>query len=268
MTRPAADSTARPAEPEPERSTRRRIIGMTIAVWVVAAVLSATLNPQLIAVAGAFAIGWSHLVGRCGTSHFGTLTPFVNVPGLRRRWTVTVLAYVSSGTLTSGIVGVLLATAGAFLVPANLRTVALGVVLLLACVAAAGDLGLIPWRLPQANLQTRQAWGYKYRPLVAATLWGLGLGLTFATVYTFSGVWLVLTLPIAMGKPILGVLVLVSHWLGRATPIIFGRLLLTDAGRTEEVLDGIASARPVFRTTNVFGIGLMILSVALLLAAG
>ena len=245
---------------------RSRIIGLTGAVWVAAAALSSTRDPGLIAVAGSFAIGWSHLVGRCGTSHLGALTPLGKIPGRRGRWLVNVLVYVAAGALASGGVGAALGAAGGLLVPSGLRDAALVVVLGVALVAAASELGVINWRLPEPDRQTRREWSQRFRPPVPAALWGLGLGLTVATVFTFSGTWLVLTLPVALGEPTAGALLLVAHWFGRAVPVLVGPALLDHAAHTPDLMDDVAKARVVFRATNVVGIGLMSLSSILLIA--
>lgn len=243
-----------------------RIIGLTAAVWAVAAALSVTREPRLVAVAGSLAIGWSHLVGRCGISHLGALTPRGKLPGQRRHWLANVLVYVTAGALASSAVGTALAVAGGLLVPARLRGAALALVLLLAIVAATSELGLISWRLPEPNRQTRPEWRLMFRPPVVAGLWGFALGVTVATVFTFSGTWLVLTLPVALGEPAFGATLLVAHWIGRAAPILAGPLLLDDARHTPELLDDIEGARAVFRVTNIVGISLMALSLMLLLA--
>jgi hypothetical protein len=243
---------------------RRRIVGLTVAVWAVAGALLLTLEPRPIAVAGALAIGWSHLVGRCGLSHFGALTPRGKLPGQRARWLSNVLVYVVAGALASSAVGIALAAVGSLLVPTELRGAAVALVLLLATVAAATELRLIHWRLPDPNLQTRREWGM-LRPPIPAVLWGFSLGLTFATVFTFSGTWLVLALPLALGEPVFGATVLLAHWVGRAAPILAGPVLLDHAGHTPDLLEDIESSHSVFRASNIVGIGLMALSLLILL---
>ena len=243
---------------------RHRIVALTVAVWAVAGALLLTLQPRPIALAGALAIGWSHLLGRCGVSHFGALTPRGKIPGRHVRWLAGALTYVAAGAFAATVVGASLAALGRFLVPGGFRAVAVGVTILLAVVAAASELRLIRWRLPQPNLQTRRHWGM-FRSPIPEVLWGFCLGLTFATVFTFSGTWLVLALPFALGEPTFGAMVLLAHWLGRATPILVGPLLLDDAARTEDLLEDIERAHRMFRASNIIGIGLMGLSLVILL---
>jgi hypothetical protein len=243
----------------------QRLIGLTVAVWSVALVLLLTRDAAAIAAAGSFAVGWSHLAGRCGLSHFGALTPRAKLPGQRRAWLVDVLVYVSAGAVASIAVGLVLGLLGLILVPADLRGASLGLVVLLAAFAALGDFGAIRWRLPQPNRQTRREWGFMFRPPIAAGLWGLGLGVTVATVFTFSGTWLVLTLPVALGEPAFGAAMLLAHWLGRAAPILAGPVLLPAAAATLAVLDDIERANAAFRASNVVGIALIALSIVVLL---
>ncbi len=256
-----AQPTSRPA------FSPQRIYGSTAAVWVAAGALCLTLDPRRIALAGSLAVGWSHLVGRCGLSHFGTLTPRGRLPGQRSRWLISVLVYTMAGALSSTAVGAVLGTVGSRVLPSGFRGAALGLVLAIAIVAPASDLHLIRWRLPQPNLQTRRHWGL-FRSPIPAVLWGLSLGLTFATVFTFSGPWLVLALPFALGDPVFGSMFLLAHWLGRAAPVLAGPILLDDATHTLDVLDGIDRARPVFRASNIVGIGLIALALILLLQEG
>lgn len=243
--------------------SRRRIIALTVFVCGASFTLVLTLEPRLIALGGAFAIGWSHLAGRCGLSHFGALTPQAKVPGRRSRWAADVLVYVVAGAIASTAVGASLATVGE-LMPQNFRLAAMAMVLVFAAVAAASELRLIQWRLPEPRFQTRREWGM-FRPPIPAALWGFGLGLTFATVFTFSGTWLVLTFPLVLGEPAFGATLLLAHWLGRSTPILTGPVLLRSSGHTLELLEDIENSYRLFRGSNVVGIGLIALSIVILL---
>lgn len=266
MDSPISDVNVGLSRPRARIQARHRVAVLTAGVWAVAGAIVLTLQPRPIAVAGSLAIGWSHLVGRCGLSHFGALTPRGKLPGQRGQWLADILVYVATGALASMAVGTILAAFGALIVPTYLRGAAVALVLLLAIVAAASDLRLMPWRLPQPNRQTRREWGQLFRRPIPAALWGLCLGVTLATVFTFSGTWLVLALPVALGDPSFGAIVLLAHWLGRAAPLVAGPFLLHDAGHTLELLDHIEGARAVFRASNIVGIGLMALSSMILLA--
>lgn len=261
MTKSTSNVTVRASKPSARITGRHRIIGLTAGVWCVAGALLPTRDPLFIAVAGSLAIGWSHLAGRCGLSHFGALAPRGKLPGQRLHWLTNALVYGVAGALASTVVGMSLAALGALLVPPGLHWAALAAVLLLAFVAAAIELGVIGWRLPDPNRQTRREWGQMFRPPIPAALWGACLGLTFATVFTFSGTWLVLTLPFALGDPTFGAAILLTHWLGRTVPILLGPLLLDNAGHTLDLLNDIEGARTAFRASNVVGICLIALSV-------
>lgn len=244
--------------------SRQRIFVLVGVVWAIAGALVLTLDPWAIAAAGAVAIGLSHLVGRCGISHFGALTPCSKLPGQRGRWLSNTVAYVVAGALSSMAVGASLAALGELLLPSRLRTAALASILVLAGVAAASELRLTRWRVPQPNLQTRREWGL-LRPPIPAIMWGFSLGLTFATVFTFAGTWLVLALPIAVGEPLFGATILLAHWLGRAAPILVGPVLLDDAAHSLDLLEEIEGAEDKFRRSNILGVGLMALSLVITL---
>ena len=266
MNTPTPELTVRTEATATTRSgSLQRIMGLTVAVWSVALALLLTRDAAAIAVVGSFAVGYSHLAGRCGLSHFGALTPQAKLPERRVAWLADVIVYVSAGAVASIAVGLGLGFLGLIFVPTGLRMAGLVLVVLLAALAAAGDLRVIRWRLPQPNRQTRREWGFMFRPPIPAALWGLGLGVTVATVFTFSGTWLVLALPVALAEPGVGAAMLLGHWLGRALPILAGPVLLPAAGQTLEVLDDIERAHAVFRASNVLGIALLALSVVVLI---
>lgn len=256
------DLALRPLGPIARSTYRYRVMGLTLTIWFVVVALVLTRGWSLIAIAGALAIGWSHLAGRCGQAHLGALTLQGKLPGRRIGWLVDVAVYVLSGALASVAVGLALGTLGAIIVPSALRGVALTLVLCLAALAAAIELGVIRWRLPEPNRQTRREWRFAFRPPIPAAMWGFGLGLTFATVFTFSGTWLVLAFPIAVGDPRWGATLLVAHWLGRAAPVLAGPLLLDDAGHSCDLLYSLQAMRPVFRASNIVGISLIALALA------
>lgn len=264
MTTPMSDLVLRPSSTTTGVRGRNRFIVLTVAFWAVAIALVLARDAYVIAVAGSFVIGWSHLAGRCGLSHFGALTPRGTLPGHRASWLADVVVYVSVGAMASIAVGLALGLLGS-LVPGGLRATVLALALLLAFGAAASDLRVIPWRLPQPTRQTRREWGAMFRPPIPAALWALGLGVTVATVFTFSGIWLVLALPVASGDPALGAVVLLAHWLGRAAPILGGPFLLSAAGQTPTTLAEIERATPVFRASSVVGITLIALSLVALI---
>lgn len=261
----AADRAAAMSQEKSSTQILTRLFGLTLVVWAAVVALAATREPRLVAVAGAFAIGFSHLAGRCGTSHLGALTPQGKIPGRRPRWLADILTYLASGAVASSLVGAGLAGAGGLLIPAPFQGAAIGLGLALALVAVSGDLGWLRWRLPEPKRQTRREWGMMFRPPVPAAMWGFGLGTTVLTVFTFSGVWLVLAMAVIVGEPAVGATLLLVHWIGRAVPIMAGPILLPDAASLPRLLDTVDGARNLFRLSNLLGTGLMALSLVLLL---
>jgi hypothetical protein len=93
---------------------------------------------------------------------------------------------------------------------------------------------------------------------VAAALWGLDLGLTVTTRFTFAGTWVVLLTPVLTADPAVGVVLLLAHWLGRALPIWLSPLLLSSPTSTPRVYDAIDARERVFRSTQVLGLAMVI----------
>ena len=66
-------------------------------------------------------------------------------------------------------------------------------------------------------------------------------------------------------RPRWGATLLVAHWLGRAAPVLAGPLLLDDAGHSCDLLYSLQAMRPVFRVSNIVGISLIALALAMVL---
>ena len=75
-----------------------------------------------------------------------------------------------------------------------------------------------------------------------------------------------LAMAFALGDPAIGAVVLLAHWAGRVVPILAGPVLLEGAWGTTDTLAGIEHLRPMFRASNVLGVGLLALSAMILRA--
>ncbi len=125
---------------------------------------------------------------------------------------------------------------------------------LLAALVLARELGFGSIPLPQPRRQTREGWGKLYPRPVAAILWGFDLGLLFTTWFTFSGTLIVLVLALGAASPLFGAAVLATHWLGRASSVWIGPLLLPDANATPLLMDRIDAARVRFKAAHIVAI--------------
>lgn len=180
--------------------------------------------------------------------------PLGKVAGERRRWLVNVTAYTLAGTLTSALVGAGLGAAGAAVLPDHVGWVGTALVLAVALLALARELGIVAVPLPQLGRQTRGVWANWYGARIAAVLWGLDLGLTFTTWVELSGVWVLATVAFVAGEPLVGAALFTSYWLGRALSVWVGPLLMTSASDTPVLVASLNHQHRLFRSVHVAGI--------------
>jgi hypothetical protein len=177
-----------------------------------------------------------------------------------------VIAYTIAGALSSTLVGGAVGAVGGLVLAPDAWRPGMAAVLLLGVVVVARDMGWIRFPLPQPRRQTRDVWAYRHGALAAAALWGFDLGLVVTTWFTFAGVWVLVASAFLVGDALLGSVLLLSYWLGRAASVWVGPLLLEDPSRTPFMLDEISQRRRSFRSINLLGVGLLLS--ALLLSHG
>lgn len=136
-----------------------------------------------------------------------------------KTWFRAALLYTVAGCLASGLTGMLLGALGAQLGRAVAARSALAVGLLVTLALAARELGWIRFPLPERKRQTEKFWFDEFGPLGAAWLWGLHLGVGFATRVNFGGLWALAVLAVGIADPLFGALLLASYWLGRTLPV-------------------------------------------------
>lgn len=208
----------------------------------------------------AFTLGWTVIVGPCGCAHVGAFCSVGSNRGNRGLWFRMTAVYTIAGMMSGAFVGMLLGTIGSrgFRFDAWwLAIVAVG----LLCLTR--ESGLLALPLPERKRQTRWKW-FSQRPGPAnAAMWGLDVGLVFATWLTFSGAWLLATLALLSGNPTLGGLIFACYWMGRAVPHWI------DRGRvhsSREVVPFIASVRdlhPAMQRIHAYALGMCILMITI-----
>jgi hypothetical protein len=186
--------------------------------------------------------------------------PLGKVAGAGARWLRDVLLYTLSGAVTSVLAGATLGGVGGWLLPGPVKARSVPVALGVAVLAACRELGWVRLPLPQPRRQTSDLWAKTSSPPVAATLWGLDLGLTVTTRFTLSGVWVLVLVPVLLGDARLGAAMLLASWLGRALPAWLGPLLVDDAASTPCVLDGIGDHHRLFQRVHVLGLAMICIS--------
>lgn len=84
-------------------------------------------------------------------------------------------------------------------------------------------------------------------------LWGLDLGLTFATWLTFSGVWVLAAVAVVSADMAFGAVLFEAFWCGRALSVWVAPLLVERATDTR-LLAALVSERSLFRAIHVGGL--------------
>lgn len=226
---------------------------------IAAAIPLATRDPLWLGYLGAVLCGWSEVDGRCGASHMGTLTPLRRSAASPKLWLRAVSAYSISGFVTSALVGLLLAEAGALVQFNRLMPF---IVLTLCCILIIRELGWLRVPLPQVDRQTHKGWAMSFGVVTAAGMWGAHIGLGFATVIQHGGLFAIAALAAAHG-PMYGVAVLMFFWLGRILPLWSTALLPKSSCDAPEVSDCLMADRRAYRYTAIVGLACVALSCVL-----
>jgi sulfite exporter TauE/SafE len=179
------------------------------------------------------------------------------VASARSRWLADVALYTFGGVVSSVLVGAALGALGGLL-PAPVTAHGGTIVLAVAVLAVAREVGVLRFPLPQPRRQTRDLWSKTFPAPVAALLWGFDLGLTLTTRFTFAGTWVLLLMPVLTANPAVGAAVLLAHWLGRALPVWLSPLLMSSPTSTLRVYDAIDARERIFRSTQVLGLAMLI----------
>ena len=159
-----------------------------------------------------------------------------------------------AGGMTSLVTGLALAATGRLMLlvlPPVFSNYGIVLVLVIALVAIMREAGWISFRMPEMRRQTSGAWGKSYPSLVAATLWGFDIGLIFSTRFTFSAMWLLVSMAIIVGDPVFGMVLVGSYWLGRALSIWVAPWLMPNANFTPKLLKLIDQQHGLFWQIHV-----------------
>lgn len=182
-----------------------------------------------------------------------------------KAWSSTLLLFTGTGAIASATVGALLAQLGHELRIGGATW--LFVALSLAVVLLARELGMAPVPLPQVPRQTNGRWTFIFPRHVAAALWGIDIGLVFATWLTFGGPWILAMLALLSGLPSQGALIFVAYWAGRAISLWLAPVFVPATNATPQVVAVIAGERRLFQLTHSFAIGLVAVALATELVA-
>jgi hypothetical protein len=144
--------------------------------------------------------------------------------GSRRRYRIALALFSAAAVLASAALGALLGLAGSALD----RTVALSVVAVLALVAAAREMGLIPGPVPGARGQVPERWRRDW-PLPAWSLaYGAGLGVGLLTRLPVTTFLVACAGALALGDPLVAAACLAPFGAGRALMVILPTVRAAD----------------------------------------
>jgi cytochrome c biogenesis protein CcdA len=112
---------------------------------------------------------------------------------------------------------------------------------------AAREWGWVRFRLPERKRQTESFWAHDFGFVAASTMWGVHIGLGFATRVTYGGFWALVAVIMALGEPFYGAMLMVVYWLGRALPVWAAPVLLKSASDLNDLPDTIMNHDLVYQ---------------------
>lgn len=174
---------------------------------------------------------------------------------------VTVALYTLAGALSSVAVGGSLGFLGSSMLPSGAAIADAVVVLTVALLAAVRELGWVRVPIPQPRRQTKDVWAKNLGLRRAAVLWGLDLGATITTRFTFAGTWVIVLVAALSADPLIAATALLANWLGRAAPVWVVPSLVTGQSSVLDLLDAIALQDRAFRRMHVAGLVLIVVYV-------
>jgi hypothetical protein len=146
-----------------------------------------------------------------------TFTPAVC--GSRKRQMLAQALFAVAAVATSAALGLALGLAGDVLGASHAVLAAAA----LALVAAARELGLVRFPLPQARRQVPERWRFELPLPLWATGYGAGLGAGFFTFQPVSTFWVACAGALALARPLPAALCLSLYGAGRAAMVIWPR---------------------------------------------
>lgn len=185
----------------------------------------------------------------------GAFTRLGQAPRYRRLWLQCVIGYTAAGLLSAFVVASVLTGAGRILfgsVPLNARLVAFVCVSLL---LLSREMGWLPLSLPQRRRQTEKMWGNEFGLRTAAVMWGLDVGIGFATRVNYGGFWAIVAFVLLAYDSPLGPALMGCYWLGRALPVWMSPWIFRRAWRPLDLVQALgARSESMYARANAYGL--------------
>jgi cytochrome c biogenesis protein CcdA len=139
-----------------------------------------------------------------------------------------------------------LGAAGRWIVGDATKGIAFYLIAFLGLVLAAREWGWVSFRLPERKRQTEKFWAHDFGFVMASAMWGLHIGLGFATRVTYGGFWVLVTVALALGDPLYGAVLMLVYWLGRVLPVWAGPALSRSDSEAVDLSESAWEHRPVY----------------------
>jgi hypothetical protein len=188
-----------------------------------------------------------------------TFTPAVC--GSRKRQLIAQALFTVAAVATSAALGLALGLAGDVLGAGHAVLAAAA----LALVAAARELGLVGFPLPQARRQVPERWRFELPLPLWATGYGAGLGAGFFTFQPVSTFWVACAGALALARPLPAAICLSLYGAGRAAMVIWPR---GRAGDPTAAVERLTRRRGALLRANAAALVACALLLALAPAAG
>jgi hypothetical protein len=188
-----------------------------------------------------------------------TFTPAVC--GSRKRQLIAQALFTAAAVATSAALGLALGFAG-YLLGGEHAVLAAAA---LALVAAARELGLVRFALPQARRQVPERWRFELPLPLWATGYGAGLGAGFFTFQPVSTFWVACAGALALARPLPAALCLSLYGAGRAAMVVWPR---RRAGDPTASVERLTRRRGALLRANAVGLVACAILLALAPAAG
>lgn len=177
------------------------------------------------------------------------------MPQTKQLWTQSVTFYTCAGLLSAFAVGGLLGVLGRWVGEPLPRDIRFSLVGILSLALLLGDLGWVNFHLAVPRRQTKQAWAQFFGFRIASALWGLHVGIGFATSIKYGGYWAIAGMIFASGSTTYGAMLMGSYWLGRAFPVWIAPWASGNGRISPSDFTSLLTQDAMFRSASVVAIG-------------
>jgi hypothetical protein len=112
------------------------------------------------------------------------------------------------------------------------------------------DMGWLHFALPERKCQTEQRWGNEFGLSAASLMWGLHIGIGFATRVRYCGFWALCGVVFVFGEGRLGAIALGGYWLARTLPVWTLPVMFKEVWNHFVFLESVNSYDDVHRRLN------------------